>query len=123
MDILVPQKYSENDAKRADIARSEHRKPKATSNVSNLLNFTDAGATALLCDDHVRQFANPKVLSKYGYRQADAVPTALGLYPFVMGKCDYCQQDGRCTMFIHETIFPQVWKTKEQRRRDSIRRS
>jgi hypothetical protein len=61
--------------------------------------------------DHVKQFATPSVLRMYGYRQVDD-------YPYVMGNCDYCQLHERCTMFIHESLFAQVWRTKEQRRRD-----
>lgn len=118
MDILVKQDFTQKDAKQADLKRALYRKPKATSMVSNVMNVADLGNTVTLCDDHVKQFATPAVLSKYGYRQADAVPTALGLYPYVMANCDYCQDHGRCTMFIHESVFSKVWKTKEQRRRD-----
>lgn len=118
MDIVVKKDFTEADAKQADLKRSEFRKSQATSNVSNLLGAADAGATVLLCEDHVAKFAKPEVLSKYGYRKADAVPTALGLYPFVLSRCDYCQADTRCTMFIHESIYAQAWMTTEQRKRD-----
>ena len=118
MDIVVKKDFSPSEEKQASLARAQFRKPQATSFVSNVLNVADAGNTVVLCDDHVKQFATPAVLSKYGYRRADAVPTSLGMYPYVMGNCDYCQVHTRCTMFIHLSLYEKVWRTKEQRRRD-----
>ncbi len=102
MDIWVVKQFTENQIKKARLWAAEFRKPKATSKVSNVLNCADAGTTVMLCDEHVRQFATPKVLSKYGYRQAD------GLHQYVRGKCDYCQAEARCSLFIHLTLYDQV---------------
>ena len=118
MDIVVKKDFSPSEEKQARLAAARFRKSKSTSFVSNVLNVADAGNTVLLCSDHVKQFATPAVLRKYGYRQADAVPTSLGMYPYVMGNCDYCQVHTRCTMFIHLNLYEKVWRTTEQRRRD-----
>lgn len=110
-DILVRKDYSKEDLKRADLARAEFRPSKATTRVSNLLDQADLGKTVLLCEDHVRQFATPAVLSKYGYRHMTD-------YPFVIGNCDYCKVPGHMQMFMREDLFAEVWRTKEQQRRD-----
>lgn len=111
MDIIVKKHFSTSDLKQADLARAAFKRAKATSSASNVLNMADLGKTVCLCDDHVRQFATPAVLSKYGYRQ-------MVDYPHVMGNCDYCQVFGKSQMFIREDLFAEVWRTKEQRRRD-----
>ncbi len=109
MDIWVVKQFTDSQIKKARLWAAEFRKPKATSNVSNLLQCADAGTTVLLCEEHVRAFATPKVLSKYGYRLAD------GPYSVVTGRCDYCQVHGHCTMFIHTTLYSQVIRTDERR--------
>ena len=111
MDLLIKKDFSVTDIKQARLAAAKFRKAKATSSASNVLNVADLGNTVLLCADHVKQFATPAVLNKYGYRKVDD-------YPYVMGNCDYCQVHSQFTMFIHFSLFAQVWKTKEQRRRD-----
>lgn len=118
MDIVVKKDFSAADEKKAALAAARFRKSKFTSAATNVLNVADLGNTVLLCDDHVKQFATPAVLSKYGYRKADAVPTSMGLCPYVMGNCDYCQVHQRCTMFIHLALYSQVWRTSEERRKD-----
>lgn len=117
-EIVVKKDFSAAQERKAALAAARFRKSKFTSAASNLLNTADLGNTVLLCDEHVKQFATPSVLRRYGYRQADAVPTAMGLCPHVMGNCDYCQLHTRCTMFIHEALYAQVWKSSEQRKRD-----
>lgn len=112
MDIWVVKNFTDNQIKKARLWAAQFRKPKATSSVSNLLNCADAGATVLLCEDHVRAFATKPVLRKYGYRKADDP------HPYVMGNCDYCQLHTKCTLFIHDTLYADVWRTKEQRRRE-----
>ena len=111
MDIIVKQDFSANDAKKADLKRAQHRL--TGSRVDGVLNAADTKTTVLLCDDHVRAFAQPSVLRKYGYRQFTE-------YPYVLGNCDYCQVHGRCQVFTHESIFKDVWKTKEDRRADLL---
>ncbi len=111
MEIIVKRDFSQADVTEAKLAAARFRKAKATSAVSNVLNVADLGNTVLLCSDHVRQFATPAVLNKYNYRHVVD-------YPYVMGNCDYCQLHTRCSIFIHLSLFGQVLKTKEQRRRD-----
>lgn len=109
--ILVKKDFSAAEVKKAQVAAAEFRPAKATSSVSNVLNMADLGMTVLLCEDHVRQFATPQVLSKYNYRRHDD-------YPRVIGNCDYCKQYGNCTLFQHLSVFGEVLKTKAQRRAD-----
>lgn len=111
-EIIVKQEYTEQDAKQADLARAEFRKSEFTSKASNVLDMADSYRTVLLCADHVRAFAHPAVLRQYGYRQMTD-------FPYVMGNCDYCQVHERCQVFSHESVFADVWKTREERRRDA----
>jgi hypothetical protein len=78
-EIIVKKDFSAAEEKKAALAAARFKKSKFTSAASNLLNVADLGNTVLLCSDHVKQFATPSVLRMYGYRQADAVPTAMGL--------------------------------------------
>lgn len=109
--IIVKKDWKPSDEKKADLARAAFRPSKATSGVSNVLDMADLGKTVVLCEDHVRQFATPKVLRKYGYRQ-------MVDYPHVMGNCDHCKVFGKSQMFMRTDVFSEVWRTKEQRRRD-----
>ena len=111
MDILVKQDFSETDAKKADLARSAYRKSSATSKVSNVLDSADLRKTVCLCEDHVRAFASPEVLSRYGYRKLER-------FPYCMADCDYCGIFDKCQVFTHESIFADVWKTRDERRRE-----
>lgn len=110
-EIIVKHEYTEKDAQQADVARAEFRKSEFTSKASNVLDMADTYRTVLLCEDHVRAFAHPEVLRKYGYRQ-------MVDFPYVMGNCDYCGVHVRCQVFSHESVFSDVWKTKEERQRD-----
>lgn len=103
MDIIVKQDFTAADAKKADVTRAEFRKSAATSKASNVLDMADTKRTVILCDEHVRKFASPKVLLKYGYRQMQR-------FPYVMGNCDYCQVHERCQVFSHESVFNDVWR-------------
>lgn len=111
MDIVVKKDFSVTDIKKAREAAATFRPSKYTSSVTNVLDQADLGKTVVLCEDHVRQFAQPSVLRKYGYRQ-------MVDYPYVMGNCDYCKVFGKSQMFMREDLFAEVWRTKEQRRQD-----
>jgi hypothetical protein len=112
VEIIVKQDFSEADVKKADLIRSEFRKSKATSNVTNVLDDADSYRTVILCDDHVRAFAHPRVLSKYGYRQMTD-------FPFIRGNCNYCGLFTNCQVFSHESVFNDVWRTRDEQRRDA----
>ena len=107
-NIIVKQNWTPQDAKIADIKRAEFRPSKATSAASKVLNMADGGSSVMLCEDHVRQFATPAVLSKYGYRQVKDTK--------VSGNCDYCQQHVTCTLFLLEADFNAVWGFRESQR-------
>jgi hypothetical protein len=109
--IIVKQDFSDADIRKANLAATEFRASKTTSRVANLSDQVDLGKVVILCEDHVRQFASPQVLRKYGYRQMID-------YPHVMGNCDYCKVFGKSQMYMREDVFAQSWRTKEQKRRD-----
>lgn len=111
MDIHVKRDFSEQDVKSASVAAAAHRKSPATSRASAVLDMADTRKTVALCPDHDRQFATPEVLSKYGYRE-------MPRFPYAMADCDYCGEFTRCRVFSHESVFADVWKTKEDRRRE-----
>lgn len=108
MDIHVKQEFSETDAKKADLARAQFLKPR--SNVDGVLNAADTKTTVCLCEDHDRAFAHPSVLSQYGYRKFDR-------FPYCMANCDYCGIFDKCQVYTHESIFTEVWQTRDERRR------
>jgi hypothetical protein len=107
VDILVTQGFTEVDAKKADLKRAEYRKSRATSEVSNLLNFVDLKKSVVLCESHVRRFN----LKSHGYRLH---PT----YSRVNGMCDVCQQLGPGRMFQPEAEWLETMKRLEQIKRD-----
>lgn len=111
MDIVVPQGFSEVDSKSADVARSAYRRSAYTSRASNVLDMADVRKTVCLCPDHDKAFATPEVLSKYGYRE-------MPRFPHAMADCDYCGDFTKCRVFTHESVFSDVWITKEDRRRE-----
>ena len=109
--IIVKQNFTEKDIREAKIAASVYRPSQATSRVANLSDQVDLGKAVILCDEHVRQFASPQVLRRYGYRQMTD-------YPHVMGNCDYCKVFGQSQLYMREDVFAESWRTKEQKRTD-----
>lgn len=107
-DIIIKQNFSVADIKQARIKRAVYRPPKTTSAASNVLNMADTGASVMLCEAHVRAFATPAVLSKYGYRQVKDTKVA--------GNCDYCKVHQVCTLFLREDDFNAVWGFREKQR-------
>lgn len=110
-EIIVKKDFSAAEEKKARLDAARFRKSKYTTAVSNVMDVADLGNTVLLCADHVKKFATPAVLSKYGYRKVDD-------YPYVMGNCDYCGLHDKCRVFSHESVFGDVWKTKDEKRRE-----
>lgn len=107
-DIIVKQRFSVSDIKQADMKRAQFKPAKATSAASNVLDMADLGKSVMLCEDHVKQFATPAVLSKYGYRQVKDTKVA--------GNCDYCKCHTVCTLFLREDDFNAVWGFRERQR-------
>jgi hypothetical protein len=107
VDIHVKHTFSEQDEKLARLKASLFKHSNAASSASNVLDHADLGHALTLCDPHWRKLD----VKKHGYfRQTD--------YPFVMANCDACKLFCPCQLFIHETVLAQVWRTKEQQRRD-----
>lgn len=111
VDIHIKHEFSGNDIKRAAEVGSRYRKQASTSKASNVLDMADLRKTVCLCQDHDRQFAHPSVLRQYGYRKFDA-------YSHCMADCDYCGIFDKCQVYTHESIFSDVWKTRDERRRE-----
>lgn len=105
MDILVRQNFTPKDAQKADLARSEFRKSKSTSEVSSLLNFIDLHRSIILCDTHVRKFN--AVVHRYKRHPSK------NLYR-VFGECDVCQQRVKGFFFIHESEWIELRKQEEK---------
>jgi hypothetical protein len=105
VDILVKHGYSDTDIKRAKL-KAALFDPKGSA-ASVVLDYADLGKAITLCETHHRKFD----ARKYGYyRQKD--------YPFVMANCDGCKLFCQCQLFIHESVLKDVWRTREQQRRD-----
>jgi hypothetical protein len=107
--IIVKKDFTATDIREARMKAAEHRRSKATSGATNVLDFSDLKKTVVLCDDHFRAFRSTARKNDY-YEQRE--------YPYVMSNCDYCKIFCRCQMFIHESVLKQVWNTRDQDRRD-----
>lgn len=107
MQILIKQDFSPADIKKADLKRAEFRKNKATSEVSNLLNFIDLQRSIILCDDHTRKFN----AAAYRYRPHPQ-------FSRVFGNCDVCQQRVLGRFFLPESQWIDAMKQQERLRRD-----
>ena len=108
--IIVKRDFSPQEERRAALAASVYRRPKATSGASNVLDFADLGKTVCLCPAHAPKF-DRRAQMRYGYYMQRE-------YPFVMANCDYCKVMGPSQMFIHESVMKDVWRTRDQARRE-----
>jgi hypothetical protein len=108
MEILVRQNFTEADAKRADLTRSEFRKSKATSNVSSLLNIIDLQQSIILCDTDARKF-NARA-HRYKRHPNEKLFR-------VLGNCDVCQQRTLGFFLIHESEWIEERKKEEKFKR------
>ena len=107
--IIVKKDYSKQDILQASLKAAEFKPAKATSGVTNVIDQACLRKTIILCDDHYKTFKSFAKRDGY-YQQRE--------YPYVMGNCDYCKVFGRSQLFIHETLLPDVWLTKDQDRKD-----
>lgn len=108
MEILIPQRYSPKQVKRAEAKRVEFRHTRYTSGVANLDDMVALGKAVILCDSHSRRF-EPK---KARYR----------LHPDpnmrrVIGQCDVCRLHGLSKLFLNERDAYEQQKTLEKFRR------
>ena len=93
LQILVPQKYTFRQIRRAEAKRSEFRPSKYTSGSANVDNMIELGKVVILCDAHARKFS-PKQ-AKYRAHPDKNLRR-------VIGNCDYCKQAGLSAMFLNE---------------------
>lgn len=91
--ILVPQKYSVADVKRADMKRVEFRPNRYTSGSANLDDMIQLGKAVILCETHVRKFEPVK--ARYRAHPDKNLRR-------VRGNCDVCKQFGFATLFLNE---------------------
>lgn len=108
--IIVKKDFSPQEEKRAALKASQFRPSNRASQASKVLDFADLGKTVLLCFDHARKF-DRRAQMKYGYYMQKE-------YPYVMANCDACGIFGMSHCFIHESVLKEVWRTREQDRRD-----
>ena len=91
--ILVPQKYSTAEVKRADAKSTEFRPSRYTSGSANLDDMIELGKAVILCETHVRKF-QPKAARYRAHPDKNLRR--------VRGNCDVCQQFGFATLFLNE---------------------
>lgn len=93
MEILVPQKYSVRQIKRAETKRVEFRPSRYTSGCANLDNMVELKKAVILCETHNRKFS-PKA-AKYLAHPDKRMRR-------VLGNCDVCRQFGLSFLFLNE---------------------
>ena len=108
MDILVPQKYTVRQIKRADVKRSEFRPSRYTSGSANLDDMVATGRAVILCDAHTRKFS-PRA-AKYRAHPAKNMRQ-------VIGNCDVCKQAGLSSLFLNEQQADEERKKLERFKR------
>lgn len=108
--IIVKKDFSPQEERRAAIKATEFRPSKAASQADKVLDFADCQKAVMLCFDHARKF-DRRTQMKYGYYMQKE-------YPHVVANCDACGAFGMSHLFIHETVLKEVWRTRDQARRD-----
>ena len=93
MEILVPQKYTALEVKKADLKRSEFRRNPYTSGSANLDDMVALGKAVILCGGHARKF-EPR---KAHYRAHPDKNLRR-----VVGNCDICKMYGLSFLFLNE---------------------
>lgn len=108
MDILVPQKYSVRQIKRAELKRDEFRPSRYTSGCANLDNMIALNKAVILCPDHTRKFS-PKAARYRAHPDAKLRR--------VLGNCDVCRQFGHAFLFLNERDADEEHKKVERFKR------
>lgn len=93
LEIIVPQKYTVRQVKRAELKRDEFRPSRYTSGVANLDSMIALGKAVILCPDHSRKFS-PK---QAHYRAHPDKKLRR-----VIGNCDVCKDYGLSYLFLNE---------------------
>lgn len=89
--ILVPQKYTVKQVRRAELKRDEFRPNRYTSGSANLDDMIACNKAVLLCEAHSRKFS-PKA-ARYMAHPSDNLRR-------VHGRCDVCQTVGLSFLYI-----------------------
>jgi hypothetical protein len=108
--IIVKKDFSPQAEKQAQLKASVFRPAKVASKADRVLDMADCAKTVCLCFSHASKF-DRKAQMKYGYYMQKE-------YPHVMANCDACQVFDKCHLFIHESVLKDVWRTREQARRE-----
>lgn len=93
MEILIPQKWTPKQVKRAELKRDEFRRNPYTSGSANLDNMIALSKAVILCPDHTKKFS-PKAARYRAHPDKNLRR--------VLGNCDVCKQFGFSSLFICE---------------------
>ena len=93
MEILIPQRWSGLEVKRAELKRSEFRRNPYTSGSANLDNMIALEKAVILCPAHTRKFSPKQV--RYCVHPDKKMRR-------VIGACDVCKDFGLSNLFICE---------------------
>lgn len=108
MEILVPQKYTVRQIKRAELKRDEFRRNPYTSGSANLDNMIALNKAVILCPDHTRKFS-PKAARYRAHPDAKMRR--------VLGNCDVCKEFGLSHLFLNERDADEEQKKVERFKR------
>ena len=93
MEILIPQKWTPRQIKRAELKRDEFRRNPYTSGSANLDNMIALDKAVILCPDHTRKFSPVK--ARYRAHPDKNLRR-------VVSNCDVCKAYGLSNLFICE---------------------
>lgn len=91
--IIVPQKWTPQQVKKAEAKANEYRVTRYTSGSANLDNMIALNKAVILCPDHTRKFSP---------RQARYRAHPDKQLRRVFGNCDVCQAFGLSNLFLNE---------------------
>ena len=103
--IIVPQKYTARQVKRAELKRDEFRRNPYTSGSANLDNMIALSKAVILCPDHTRKFS-PKA-ARYRAHPDKRMRR-------VIGTCDVCKETGLSFLFLCERDADEEQKKVER---------
>ena len=95
MEILVPQKYTVKQVKRAEAKRDEFKPSRYTSGCANVDDMVATGRAVILCETHSRKFSPEKARYR---RHPDKA-----FFKGIRGACDWCKaQSGLAFLYLNE---------------------
>ena len=108
MEILIPQKWTPKQVKRAELKRDEFRRNPYTSGSANLDNMIALNKAVILCPDHTRKFSPVK--ARYRAHPDKNLRR-------VISNCDVCKVFGLSNLFLNEKDAYEEQKKLEQFKR------